>query len=106
MIVASDVARTAGAGTHAGCGLDHGADHFRMLPHAEIIVGAPDRDVLRPLWRMPNSMRKRARNSLEVGKKPVAPLAPQPGQSVGEKGIVIHHLAASRQLTVEIGRSL
>ena len=49
MVVASDVTRACGAGAHAGRGLDHRADHFRMLPHAEIVVGAPDHDILRPL---------------------------------------------------------
>ncbi len=48
MIGAGDVAGAAGAGADAGRGLDHGADHFRMLAHAEIVVGAPDHDIARP----------------------------------------------------------
>jgi len=31
VIGAGDVTSAAGAGAHAGCGLDHGADHLRVL---------------------------------------------------------------------------
>ncbi len=48
MIGTGNVAGTAGAGAKARRGRDHGADDFRMLPHAEIIVRAPNHDVARP----------------------------------------------------------
>ena len=47
MVGAGDVAGAAGAGAHAGRGLDHGADHLGVLAHAEIVVGAPDHDLAR-----------------------------------------------------------
>ena len=56
MIGAGDVAGAAGAGAHAGRGLDHGADHLRVLAHAEVVVGAPDHDVSAP----PANARSRA----------------------------------------------
>ena len=48
MIVAGDVASAAGAGSRSRRRLHHGADHLRMLTHAEVIVRAPDHDILRP----------------------------------------------------------
>ena len=45
VIVAGDVASTAGAGPGAPSGLDHGADHLRVLAHAKVIVRAPDHHV-------------------------------------------------------------
>ena len=94
MVVAGDVAGAAGAGAHAGRGVDHGADHLRVLAHAEIIVRAPDDDVLRPVRGMPDRVREAAGNSLEVGKHPVAPLGMQPGQRISEIAIVVHWVPA------------
>jgi hypothetical protein len=45
MAVAGDVARAAGAGTDRAQGLLHRPEHRRMLPHAEIVVRAPYRDL-------------------------------------------------------------
>ena len=45
MVRAGDVAGAAGAGADARGGLHHGADHLRVLAHAEIVVGAPDGDL-------------------------------------------------------------
>ena len=60
MVGARDVAGAAGAGAHAGRGLDHGADHLGMLAHAEIVVGAPHDHVARPLRGMPDRARETA----------------------------------------------
>ena len=90
MMGARDVAGAAGAGADPGRGLDHGADHFRMLPHAEIVVGAPDHDVARSLRGMPNRMRKPARDPLEIGENPVAPLIVQAAEGGTEELAVIH----------------
>ena len=49
MVGAGDIAGAAGAGAHAGGDVDHGADHLGVLGHAEIIVGAPDHDLARPV---------------------------------------------------------
>ncbi len=89
MVVAGDVAGAAGAGAHARRGLDHGADHFGVLAHAEIVVRAPDHDILRPLRRMPHRVRKASGDTFEIGEDPVTPLAAQPGQRRGEIGGII-----------------
>ena len=90
MVVAGNVARAAGAGAHPGRRLDHGADHFRMLTHAEIIVGAPDDDVFRPIRRMPERVGETSGNALEIGEHPIAPFGPQPGQRLGEIAVVVY----------------
>ena len=43
-----NVAGAAGAGAGPGGGLDHGADNLGVLPHSEVVVGAPDHDVAGP----------------------------------------------------------
>ena len=90
MVGAGDVAGAAGAGAHARRGLDHGADHLRVLAHAEVVVGAPDHDLARALRRVPEGVRKAAGDALEIGKHPVAPLVVQAAQGVGEKRVVFH----------------
>src|SRR6202521_538237 len=85
-----DVAGAAGTGPHSGGSLDHGADHFGMLPHAEIVVGAPDHDVARPLRGMPHRMRAPARDPFEIGENPVAPLVMQAVEGGTEELAVIH----------------
>src|SRR5215213_5679426 len=101
MIGARDIARAAGARAHARRRLDHRADHLRMLPHAEVIVGAPDDDVTLALRRMPICMRKPARDALEVGKDTIAPLVAQRLEGSSENGVVIH-ATRLRVATLEI----
>ena len=90
MIGAGDIARPPGPGAHPCCGLDHRAHDFRMLGHAEVIVRAPDHHVTRTIRRMPDGMRKPARQTLEIGKNPVAPLVPELFQRIIEKDVVVH----------------
>ena len=49
MGVATNVARAARTGPHIVERLFHCRDHLWMLPHAEIVVGAPDGDWLRTI---------------------------------------------------------
>ena len=70
MIGAGDVAGAARAGAHPGRGLDHGADHLGMLAHAEIVVGAPDHDLARPLRRVPDGVRETGRRSARDRRTP------------------------------------
>src|SRR3989442_16007024 len=91
MMGAGDVAGAAGAGADTGCGLDHGADHFRMLAHAEIVVGAPDHDIAATLRRVPDRMRKASCDPLEIGENAVAPLVMQAAEGGAEEFAVIHH---------------
>ena len=87
MIGAGDVARAASPGAEPGGGFDHGAHDLRVLPHAEIVVGAPDDDLFRSLRRVPNGVRKAASHPLEVGEDAVAPLDMQTRESVGEETV-------------------
>ena len=89
VIIAGDVAGAAGTGTHAGRGLDHGADHFRVLAHAKIVVRAPDYDRARSGRGMPDRMRKPASDTLQIGEHAIALLAAQPAERIGEKGLVV-----------------
>ncbi len=91
MMGARDVAGAAGAGADPRGGLDHGADHFRVLAHAEIVVGAPDHDIARALRRVPDRMRETACDPFKVGKNAVAPLVMQAVEGGTEKFAVIHH---------------
>jgi hypothetical protein len=90
MMGAGDVAGASGAGAHSRGGLDHGADHFRVLAHAEIVVGAPDHDIAPSLRGMPHRMRKAARDPLKIGEDPVAPLVVQAVEGGTEIFAVIH----------------
>src|SRR3981081_4351207 len=90
MMRARDVAGAAGASAHSGGGLDHGADHLRMLAHSEIVVRAPDHDIARAFWRMPDRVRKPARDALQISEDPIAPLVMEAVECGAEEVAVIH----------------
>src|SRR5262245_12196637 len=69
-----NVPGAARAGAHAGGGFNHGSNHLGVLPHPEIVVGAPDHDVAWPLRRMPTSVRKPPCYALEIGEHPISAL--------------------------------
>ena len=89
-----NVAGAAGTSARAGRRFDHGADHLRVLAHAQVVIRAPDHDRARPLWRMPGRMRKSPRDALEIGKHTVAPFLLQ-ARKRGEKEMIIGHSAKS-----------
>ena len=76
MIGAGDVTGAACPGTHAGCSFDHGADHLRVLSHAEVVVGTPDHDAARAGRRVPDGMGIASGDALKVGKDAVTPFVP------------------------------
>ena len=90
MVGAGDVACAACAGAHTRCGLDHGADHLRMLSHAEIVVRAPYDDVALALRGVPDRVRKPACDTLKISKDPVATLVPQFAQGRRKITLVVH----------------
>ena len=90
MVGAGDVAGAAGAGAHAGGDVDHGADHLRVLGHAEIIVGTPDDDVALAFGRVPMGVREPAGDALEIGENAISALVAQFIQRRHEEVIVIH----------------
>ena len=75
-----NVAGAAGTGAHAGRRFDHGADHLRVLAHAEVIVRTPDHDRARAVRRTPGRVGKTPRDALEIGKHTVAPFLVQAGK--------------------------
>jgi len=97
VIGASDVTGAAGAGAHAGRGLDHGAYYLGMLAHAEIIVRAPDHDVARTMRGMPRGAWKATGVALEVGKNSIPALVLQFGQCLREMSLMIHRYIRVRE---------
>src|SRR6202000_1703511 len=95
MVGARDVAGAPGAGADPGRGLDHGTDHFRMLAHAEIVVGAPDHDIARPGWAVPHRMREAACDPLEIGKHAIAAFVMEAVEGGTEELAVIHRQTCS-----------
>src|SRR5579871_5301391 len=90
MVGAGDIARAAGAGADARGSLNHCADHLRMLAHAQIVVGAPDHHVARPLRRMPHRVWETAGETFEVRENAVAPLVMQAVEGGTEELVVFH----------------
>src|SRR3984957_18604877 len=101
MVRARNVARPARPGPHARRGLDHGADHFRVLAHTEVVVGAPDHDTARSLWRMPYRIGKTAGEALQIGKDAITPLAAQSGERVGKKVVIVHSASPENHSGIE-----
>src|SRR5216684_6147434 len=86
--VARDVARSAGAGADRPQRLRHRRQHRRMLPHAEIIVRAPDRDL--GADAVIEGARKAAAAPFEIGKDAIPPLGAHCVETLSEKALVIH----------------
>src|ERR1700758_2658478 len=89
MIGAGDVARAPGAGSHARSRLDHRANHLWVLPHAQIIIRAPDHDLARSAQRMPDRVRKPPDLAFQVGKYTIATLVSKPVQCGIEKSVIV-----------------
>src|SRR6202049_1209827 len=87
---ASDVARPARTRAHRFRRVDHGRDDPRVLTHAEIVVGAPDYDVLGALGRMPKRAREAPRDTLEIGKFAIAALLAYPGECRLKEALIVH----------------
>src|SRR5262245_17899812 len=99
-----DIASAARTGAETRRRCYHGANHLRVLSHAEIVVRAPDHDLARPGWRMPNRVRETAGNALEIGKNSVTLLFSQPVQRRSKERVVIHALASDWRLRYSPGR--
>jgi uncharacterized LabA/DUF88 family protein len=90
MIGTGDVTRAARPGAHADRGLDHGADHLRVLPHGEVVVGAPDDDAARAGRRVPDGVGIAPGDAFKVREHAIAPLIPQLRNRVREEPVVAH----------------
>jgi hypothetical protein len=62
-----------------------------MLPHAEIIVAAPDRHLAHgAVGTVPARLREGARDPLQLGEGPVTPFKPGLGEKIFKMGIEVH----------------
>ena len=104
--VAGDVAGAAGAGAEAPGGFHHGAGHVPVLAHAEIVVGAPDRDGPGPRGAVPDRIGKPAGQSLDIGEDAVAPLGLKTIEGRREKVLIIHHLTGWATDTQDLDASI
>ena len=84
-----DIAGAARAGARSAQFLRHGRQHGRVLPHAEIIVRAPHRDL--GADAVIESAREAAAAPLEIGKDPVAALGVERVDARPEKTVEIHN---------------
>jgi len=94
-ICPADIARPAGACSNSGRGPDHRPDHFGVLAHAQVIIGAPDHDFLRALRRMSDSGRKSLGDLFDLGEHPITALVPQRHERFGEEVVKYHEVASS-----------
>src|SRR3954452_7917109 len=88
MAIARDVARPAGAGPDRPQGLLHRRHHRRVLPHAEVIVRAPDRHLGADAVII--GARKPTAAPLEIGEHAVPPLGAQRTETLSEEALGIH----------------
>src|SRR5688572_18241315 len=68
----------------------HGLQHDRVLPHAQVVVGAPDRDRPPTCRRDMLGARKSTTIPPDVGKHPVTAFLMQPFQGLAEDTPVVH----------------
>src|SRR6185312_2958128 len=87
---AGDVARAASPGAHAVDRLMHRGEHLGMLAHAEIVVGAPDRDLGAEV--VAEGAGKGPGTALEIGEDPIASFGAQRVGPGPEKSLVVHGL--------------
>ena len=90
---AGNIAGAPGAGAGLGRRFDHGGDHLGVLAHAEIIVRAPDRDVVHAaLGSVPEGERKGLHIAFDMSKDPIAALIVKMSNSRLEIAPIIHSL--------------
>jgi len=90
MIGAGDITRAAGSGAAPLERDPHGRQHRRMLAHAEIIVGAPDRDLAKAGLAAPGCAREGPGMALQIREHAIASFGPQARQGSIEEAFVVH----------------
>ncbi len=85
-----DVAGAAGTGATVVDRLLHGIDHELVLPHAEIVVGAPDGDFLGAVFGVAGRARKIAALAFQISEDAVAAFLVKPRELILEKRLEIH----------------
>src|SRR5258708_15942516 len=90
-ICTRNVARSARARTHRAGGGTHRFDYLRMLAHAEIVVRAPDNDIPRAAWAVPERMRELSRFALQVGEDAITALTFQGINRRLKASVIVEH---------------
>ena len=90
MVGTGNIARATGAGAHFVQGLMHGGQNFFVLSHAQIIIRAPDGNVLLSAIMISGRLGKFTGLTLQLGEDAIAPFTTKVRQSMGKQFIVIH----------------
>lgn len=85
-----DVTRTAGTRAVPLQSVVHRLQHRRVLAHAKIVVGTPDRHIGRLATRVALGSREGALATPEFGKNPIVALSTQSFDLSGEERIIVH----------------
>ena len=87
---ARDIAGSAGAGSHGVNRLVHGLQHRRMLAHAEIVVGAPHRNLARAVCRYMLSHRKEAAAAPQIRENAISTFSKKGLELLLEQYVEMH----------------
>jgi hypothetical protein len=90
MVGARDVAGAPGAGAAVVERGVHGIQHQGALAHAQIVVGAPDRDLLDTVRAVALGLREASGAPFQIGEHAVAPLGLQARDGLREIAFVVH----------------
>lgn len=88
MAGAGDIAGPAGSRSQLASSLHHGGDHLWVLSHPEIVVGAPDHDVLRSMRGMPHGIGKASGDALKVREHTVTPFLLQTRDRIRKETVI------------------
>ena len=88
---ARDIARAARPGARAIQRLMHGVQHDGMLAHPQIIIAAPDGDVLFfTIGTVPDGLRKTSLRTFDVDEGAIATFFVKLGNGVVQGGVIVH----------------
>ncbi len=81
-----------GAGADAGDGVLHGVDDLGILAHAEIVIAAPDGNLLHLIAAIVIGQGELSGLAFKVGEDAIAALGLKAAQGFGEELLVIHEV--------------
>ena len=90
MVRSGNIAGAARAGAATVNRVVHGPQHVRMLTHAQIVVGAPDRYFARHTVLASRCSREISGMTLDIGEHPVAAFPVQMVDLLLEETVVVH----------------
>jgi hypothetical protein len=104
MIGTRDIARAARTGAATIQRFMHGAQHIRVLTHAEIIIRAPNSHFTAHALIMPSGARKLSTTPLEIGEDPVPAFTAKAIKLTLEKFFVIHVILSLPRMIFQVLR--